>query len=92
MKNGVVLDKKKGALNIGISIASKIFLLIGGFLVRRFLIVYVGNDANGLQALYNSIIGFLSVAELGVGSAITFCMYEPIVQKDKQKVSALFGM
>ena len=92
MKNGVVLDKKKGALNIGISIASKIFLLIGGFLVRRFLIVCVGNDANGLQALYNSIIGFLSVAELGVGSAITFCMYEPIVQKDKQKVSALFEL
>ena len=90
-KHGV-LDKQKGTLNIGVSIVSKILLLIGGFLVRRFLILYVGNDANGLHALYNSIIGFLSVAELGVGSAITFCMYEPIVQKDKQKVSALFGL
>ena len=35
-----------------------------------------------LNALYLSIIGFLSVAELGVGSAITFCMYKPIVEGD----------
>lgn len=92
MKRNVGLDKQRGRLNIGVSIACKILLLIGGFLVRRFLILYIGNDANGLHALYNSIIGFLSVAELGVGSAITFCMYQPIVQKDREKVSALFWL
>ena len=86
------MDKRKGILNIGVSIAFKILLLIGGFLVRRFLINFVGNEANGLYSLYNSIIGFLSIAELGVGSAITFCMYEPIVQNDQEKVSALFSL
>lgn len=84
------MDKKRGLLNIGVSIIFKILLLIGSILVRRFLIQYIGNDANGLSSLYTSIIGFLTVAELGVGEAITFCMYKPIVEGDQQKVAALY--
>ena len=29
----------------------------------------------GLNSLYNNIIGWLSIAELGVGSAIIFSLY-----------------
>lgn len=86
------MDKKKGVLNIVISMGFKIILLIGSILVRRFLIQYIGNDANGLSSLYMSIIGFLTVAELGVGEAITFCMYKPIVEKDTEKVAALYQL
>lgn len=86
------MDKKKGFLNVIISIAFKVFLLIGAIIVRRFLIQYSGEGVNGLDSLYISIIGFLAVAELGVGSAITFCMYKPIVEGDNDKVSALYHL
>lgn len=86
------MDKKRSVLNISISIIFRILLLVASLLVRRYLIRYIGNEANGLDSLYTSIIGFLSVAELGVGSAITFCMYKPIVEGNTQKVSALFGL
>ena len=86
------MDKKKGLINVIVSIIFKIILLVSGLLVRRFLIQYIGNEANGLYSLYNSIIGFLAVAELGVGSAITFCMYKPIVNGETQKVSALYNL
>ncbi|MDE6059138.1 MAG: hypothetical protein K2G44_03755 [Clostridia bacterium] len=86
------MDKKRGLLNVTVSIVFKIFLLIANILVRRFLIKYIGNEINGLNSLYISILDFLSVAELGVGSAITFCMYKPIVDGDTQKVSALYGL
>lgn len=58
--------------------------------VKRVLIDICGNEVNGLNALYSSVIGFLSVAELGVGSAITFCMYKPIVTGDTERISALY--
>lgn len=87
-----MLDKKKGLVNVIVSIAFKIVLLFGALLVRRFLIQYIGNEANGLYSLYTSIIGFLAVAELGIGSAITFCMYKPIVNGEAQKVSALYNL
>lgn len=86
------MDRKKGLLNVIISIVFKIFLLIGAIIARRFLIQYAGEEATGLDSLYVSIIGFLSVAELGVGSAITFCMYKPIVEGNNNKVSALYHL
>ncbi len=86
------MDKKKGLLNVIVSIAFKILILVGAILVRRFIIKYLGTGVNGLNSLYSSIIGFLSVAELGVGSAITFCMYKPIVEGDTDKVSALYHL
>lgn len=86
------MDKKKSILNVSISIVFKVLLLIGAIITRRFLIQYAGEDVNGLDSLYVSIIGFLSVAELGVGSAITFCMYKPIVEGDTDKVSALYHL
>ncbi len=86
------MDKKRGIKNVSISIAFKILILIADVLVRRFLIRYIGNEINGLNSLYLSILKFLAVAELGVGSAITFCMYKPIVDGDNDKVSALYGL
>lgn len=70
----------------------KIVQMVLSILVRRLLIQTCGNEVNGLNALYLSIIGFLAVAELGVGSAITFCMYKPIVEGDHNKVSALYHL
>ena len=86
------MDIKLGTLNIIVSLGFKIILLIINILVRRFLIKYMGNEINGLNSLYVSILDFLSVAELGVGSAITFCMYKPVVEGDNDKVSALYGL
>lgn len=86
------MDKRKGILNVSVSIFFRIFMLIGSILVRRFLIQYIGNEVNGLDSLYASLIGFLTVAELGVGSAITFCMYKPIVEHDDIKVAALYQL
>ena len=70
----------------------KLITAIIVIVVRRLLIQYCGNEINGLNSLYISIIGFLSVAELGVGTAISFCMYKPIVEGDANKVSALYHL
>ena len=86
------MDIEKGKKNIVVSISFKIVLLIGSILTRRVLIKYIGNDANGLSSLYTSIIGMLAVAELGVGEAITFCMFKPIVNGEDTKVAALYRL
>ena len=86
------MDKKKSLLNVIVAIAFKFILLILSLVSRRFLIRYVGNQATGLFSLYTSIVGFLAVAELGVGSAITFCMYRPIVENKKDEVAGLYHL
>lgn len=93
MRNGgEQMDKKKGLLNISVSVGFKLITMFFVIFVKRILIDTCGNEINGLNSLYLNIIGFLAVAELGVGNAITFCMYEPIVNGDNDKVSALYGL
>lgn len=84
------MDKRKSILNVSVSIAFKVVTMVMSIVVRRILIRICGNEVNGLNALYLSIVGFLAVAELGVGSAITFCMYKPIVEGNHDQVSALY--
>ena len=86
------MDRKKGLLNVSVSLFSRVLLLAAALLVRRLLIQYAGNDVNGLNALYTSILGVLAAAELGVGSAISYSMYRPIVEGDQEKTAALFGL
>lgn len=87
-----IMDKRKSILNVAVSVGCKLITMVMAIVVKRFLIQYCGNEVNGLNALYLSIIGFMSVAELGVGSAITFSMYKPIVENDSDKVSALYHL
>ena len=86
------MDKRKSILNVSVSMGLKVAVLLAGFVVRRYLILFCGNEVNGLNSLYLSIIGILAVAELGISSAITFCMYRPIVEGDSGKVAALFHL
>ena len=86
------MDKKRGMLNVAVAVAFKVVVVVGSALVRRYLIKYLGSEINGLNSLYISIVGFLSVAELGIGSAIIFCMYKPIVDGDQKKVIALYKL
>ncbi len=84
------MDRKKSILNVTTSLIFRFVLLFFVFLTRRFLIQYIGDAANGLNSLLTSIIGVLAVAELGVGTAISFCMYKPIVENDHHLVIGLY--
>lgn len=86
------MDKKKSVINIIVSLTFKLVLLVLTILSKRFLINYVGNEANGIFSLYTSLIGFLAIADLGIGSAITFAMYDPIVKGDDAKVAAFYKL
>ena len=86
------MDKRKGILNIAVSITFQLLTMATAILVKRFLIQSCGNDVNGLNTLYLSIVGFLAIAELGVGSAISFCMYKPIVEGDVAYTAALYRL
>lgn len=86
------MDKRRSLLNISTALFFRVVLIALAFLTRRLLINHIGDDGNGLDSLFNSIISFLAVAELGIGTAITFCMYKPIVDGDKEKVAALYQL
>lgn len=81
--------KKRTAVNATIGIFYKIICMVFPFLIRTIIIKILGDEYAGLNSLFTSIISALSLAELGVGNAVVYCMYEPIVKKENDKLCAL---
>lgn len=39
-----------------------------------------------LSSLFTSVLSILNISELGIGTAITFCLYKPVAEDDKTMV------
>ena len=61
------------------------------FVYRTVFIHYLSSNFLGAQGLFSNILSLLSLAELGIGNALTFSMYKPLAQKDTRKVQALMN-
>lgn len=58
------------------------------FISRTIFIYYLGKDYLGINGLFSSILGVLSFAELGIGTAINFSLYKPVAEGDQEKIKS----
>ena len=59
------------------------------FIAQSYFIHILGLKYQGLNGLFSSIIGMLGIAELGLGTAILFNMYEYIAKRDIETIKSL---
>ena len=83
---------KKALLNAVTGSAMQILNVVLGFVSRTIFIYLLNSDYLGVNSLYTNILTVLSFAELGIGSAIVFSLYQPIAEKDKAKIQALMKL
>ena len=81
------------------SLRNTIFSILGqgasillSFAVRFIFIRCLKTEYLGLNGLFTSVLSILSLAELGVGTAIVYSMYKPIAEKDEEKLSILMRL
>lgn len=86
------MDRKKATLNIIFGLITKITIMVIMLVSKSLLVRNLGSSVNGLFSLFIDISGFLTIAELGIGSAIIFSMYKPISIGDKDELSALYNL
>lgn len=70
----------------------KVYQIITPFIIRTIMIYSLGIEYVGLNSLFASVLQVLNLAELGVGSAMVFSMYEPIAQNDHITICALMKL
>lgn len=70
----------------------KLISILGPFVTRTIIIYKLGTDYLGLSSLFTSVLSILNISELGIGSAITFCLYKPVADDDRDTVRALLGL
>lgn len=78
--------------NIKYSMLGQILTLIANFVTRMVFVRVLGAEYLGLSGLFSNILSILSLAELGIGSAIVYSMYKPLSEKDENKLKALMNL
>lgn len=59
------------------------------FFSRRVFVYVLSSEYLGLNGVFSNILSMLSLAELGLGSAICFCLYKPLFDRDKKTVNSI---
>lgn len=65
---------------------------LANFVVRAVFVKTLAQEFVGLETLFSSLLTILALADLGVGTAIVFALYEPLAKQDKELVKSLMRL
>lgn len=74
-----------------IGVSTTIVKVILGFVYRTIFIYYLSKEYLGLNGLFTSVLQALSLAELGISSAITYRFYKPVSEGNVLQVGKLMN-
>ncbi len=74
--------------NIAFGFVSNFVILFMNFLQRTIFILILGRTLTGVNSLFSGILSMLSMAELGIGSALNYSLYKPVANKDYEKIKS----
>lgn len=78
--------------NLVMNVISQLLTIICKIVTRTIFIQTLGKQYLGINGLFSNIITMLSLAELGFGTAITYNLYKPLAEQDKDRINALMQL
>ena len=82
----------KSLLNAKVNLVFYFLALIVSFFSRKIFLDHLGADFIGLTGTLQNILGFLNLAELGVGASVSYALYQPIAKGDKEEISRIVSV
>lgn len=87
-----ITRSEKSAKNLLYGVISQFVSVAFTFIVRIVLVRQIGILSVSLNGLFTEVIAILSLAEMGVGSAIVYSLYKPLAERDEKKIVKLMNM
>jgi O-antigen/teichoic acid export membrane protein len=79
-------------MNVVVNTIVQFLNIVLSLLIRRTFAETLGNDILGLNSLYASILGFITLSELGISLSISMCLYKPLAENDIYKINAYMSL
>lgn len=82
----------KTLLNARVNLIFYLLTLVLSFFSRKIFLNCLGADFVGLTGTLQNLLGFLNLAELGIGSAIGYVLYKPLFEDDKESINEIISV
>ena len=82
---------KRSIINLLVAWIGQVIIIYITFKTRIVFTQKLGEVYLGINSLFTGLVSMLAVAELGIGTAIDFRLYEPIEKKDYTKISIVMS-
>ena len=83
---------KKTLLNARVNLFFYFIALALSFFSRKIFLDNLGADFIGLTSSIGSLLGFLNLAELGIGTVVGYSLYKPIFDQNHQKINEIISV
>ena len=79
-------------INMLVNIGGQFLTMLLSFIGRMVFIRCLSAAYLGVNGLFTDVLSILNFAELGIGTAMVFSMYEPAARDDTQKLARLMNL
>lgn len=83
---------KKSYLNARVNVFFYLVTLFISFFSRKIFLEKLGADFVGLTGTMQNLLGFLNLAELGIGASIGYVLYKPIFDGNRDKIKEIISV
>jgi len=81
----------KSILNAEVNLLFYFLSLFFAFFSRKIFLDCLGADFIGLTGTLDNILGYLNLAELGIGSCISFFLFKPLQSNNRQAITEIMS-
>lgn len=82
----------KSLLNAKVGLLFYFLTLLLSFFSRKIFLDTLGANFIGLSGTLQNILGFLNLAEFGVGACISFFLYKPLQEESKDRIMEIMSV
>ncbi|MBQ3165587.1 MAG: oligosaccharide flippase family protein [Lachnospiraceae bacterium] len=75
-----------------ISLVSQMISILLTLLCTRIFVLELGTEIRGLNGLITNCVGILALSDLGIGIAITYALYQPLVEDNKKEIAVIMKL
>ena len=80
---------QKSARNMTVGMVSQLLTILLSFISRTVFIHFLSSEYLGINGLLANVLTVLSFAELGIADAMTYAMYKPAKEDDRETINKL---
>lgn len=83
---------KKSIINAEVNLLFYFLSLFFAFFSRKIFLDQLGDEFIGLTGTLGNILGYLNLAELGIGSCISFFLFKPLQSGNREQINEIMSL